>query len=148
MRTYLATIAQIKELTAISGNNADKFIVPYLDTAQVLKMKPNLGQVFMDELLSQLATEVSVSAATATNPVALTTDSPHGYSTSDSVYVEGATGMTGINGQWTITVTGANTFQLNGLNGSAFAAYNAGTATVMRMSAANVTLMPMVRKAF
>lgn len=121
---------------------------PYLDTAQVMKMKPNLGHLFMQSLLTQLATEIAVSTATATNPVVVTTDGNHGFTTGDSVYVEGATGMTGINGQWTITVTGLTTFRLDGLDGSAFPAYNLGTATVTRMSAANVALMPYVRKAY
>lgn len=148
MSQYLATVQQIKDLTAISNNVDSKMINPYLDTAQVMKMKPNLGHVFMESLLAQLATEIAVSTASATNPVVITTDGNHGFATNDSVYVQGATGMTGINGQWTITVTGLTTFRLNGLDGSAFPAYNAGTATVTRMPAANVALMPYVRKAY
>jgi hypothetical protein len=148
MKTYLATIAQVKELTAISDNVAEKHITPYLETAQVLKMKPNLGIVFMDELLAQIATEVSISAATAANPVEVTTDAAHGFATGDSVYVDGATGMDGINGQWTITVLTTTTFELDGLDGTAFDPYDAGTATAMRMPAVNVTIMPVVRVAF
>lgn len=148
MNQYLATVQQIKNLTAMSNNVADKMIDPYLDSAQVFKMKANLGHVFMNSLLDQLATEIAVSTATATNPVVVTTDGNHGFTTGDSVYIEGATGMDELNGQFTITVTGLTTFELDGLDGTLFAAYNSGTATVMRMPAANVTLMPYVRKAY
>jgi hypothetical protein len=38
----------------------------------------------------------------------------HGYATGDQILIGGATGMTGINGVFTITVTGPNDYMLNG----------------------------------
>lgn len=145
---YLATLQRVKNLTALSNNVDSKMIDPYMRSAQVLKMQPNLGVRFQDEILAELATEVSIAAATATNPVVVTTDANHGFTTGDSVYIADATGMVGINGQWTITVTGLTTFELDGLDGTLFPAYNAGTATVLRMSAANVALMPYIEVAY
>lgn len=146
MKTYLATIAQIKEIANITGNMEG--IAAHLTTAQDLRMKAILGAKFLDQLLEQLGTQIVVLGATATNPVEVTTDGSHGFATGDSINIQGATGMTGINGQFDITVTGADTFELDGLDGTLFAAYNAGTATAMRMNEDNVTLLPMIQKPF
>lgn len=145
---YLATLQQVKDLTTISNNAADKHLAAFLDTAQVLKMKPHLGYVFLNSLLMQLSTQVTVSAATAANPVQITSAVPTDFATGESIYISGATGMVGINGQWTITALSATTFRLDGLDGTAFPAYNVGTATAMRMPAANVLALPKIQKAY
>jgi hypothetical protein len=59
-----------------------------------------------------------VTAATNATPIAITTISPHGLSTGNPVEISGATGNTNANGQWTATVTGANSFTLNGSTGN------------------------------
>lgn len=46
--------------------------------------------------------------------VEITTGTPHGYSTGQLVYVSGILGATGGNGAFNITVTGSNTFTLDG----------------------------------
>lgn len=146
--TYLATVQQIKNLTPISNNVELKHINATLTTTQVLKVKPLLGEVFMNELLAQIASEITILGASAANPVEVSTDGNHGYATGDSIFIDNATGMTGINGQWTITVTGATTFELDGLDGTLFPAYNTATATAINMPAVNVLLMPMVRQSY
>lgn len=145
--TYLVTIEQVKEITVVTENVDAKYIRPHLMTAQSLKMMPLLGKQLLDLLISELSTEVTIAAATQANPVVVTTTAAHGFTTGDSVYIATATGMVGINGQWDVTVLNATTFELDGLDGTAFPAYNVGTGTAMAMSAVNVALMPYVRNA-
>lgn len=55
---------------------------------------------------------ITISAATNANPVVFTSNS-HGLSTGDGITISGGTGnWTAVNGSWTITVTGANTFSI------------------------------------
>jgi hypothetical protein len=143
--TRLITIEQVKQLTAVTQNVDPITIRPHLLTTQMLKMMPLLGKQLIDQLIGELETERIVSAATQANPVVITTSLAHGYTTADSIYIASATGMTDINGQWTITVLSPTTFELDGLDGTGFAAYNVGTATSMDMIAADVALMPYVR---
>lgn len=69
-------------------------------------------------------------AATQANPVAITATA-HGFSSGDAVMITGALGMTQIKDKlFRITVTGPDTFTLDGVNGAAFGAYTgSGTAT-------------------
>lgn len=145
--TYLVTVQQVKDITVVTENVDAKYIQPHLMTAQSLKMMPLLGKQLLDLLISELATQVTIAAATQANPVVVTTAAAHGFTTADSINIATATGMDGINGQWDITVLSPTTFELDGLDGTAFPAYNVATGTAMRMSAANVTLMPYVRNA-
>lgn len=144
MSTEIITIEQVKTITVVTGNVDPVTIRPHVQVAQMLNIMPLLGKQLMDALIRELSTTATVSAATVANPVVVSTPSPHGYTTGDSVNISVARGMTGINGQWTITVLSTTSFELDGLNGSAFPAYNVGTASVVNMSAANVALMPYV----
>lgn len=144
MSTEIITIEQVKTITAVTANVDPTTIRPHVQVAQMLNMMPLLGKQLMDLLLSELATTSIVSAATAANPVVVSTPTAHGYTTGHSIHISGATGMTGINGQWTITVLSPTTFELDGLDGTGFAAYNVGTASVVKMSLVNVMLMPYV----
>ncbi len=77
-----------------------------------------------------LGPAVTVTGVSQANP-AVVTAAGHGFATGDVVLITGVAGMAQINTlQFQITVTGANTFQLNGLNSSGFAA--AGTGGVVR----------------
>jgi len=59
----------------------------------------------------------SISSITAANPCVLTFATPHYCFTGDSVTIAGVTGgTTNINGTRVVTVTGANTLTLNGVN--------------------------------
>jgi hypothetical protein len=62
---------------------------------------------------------LAITAATNASPIAITTASPHGLSTSNQVIIEGVTGNTAANGTWTITSTGPSSFTLNGSTGNA-----------------------------
>ena len=69
---------------------------------------------------------VAITGATQANPVQITATA-HGRSTGDVVQITGVAGMGQINDRlFTVTVTGANTLTLDGVNGSAFSAYTSG----------------------
>jgi Tc toxin complex TcA C-terminal TcB-binding domain/Neuraminidase-like domain/Putative peptidoglycan binding domain/Salmonella virulence plasmid 28.1kDa A protein len=66
---------------------------------------------------------IAVSALTTTSisdaaPIVVTTASPNGLATGAEVLIVGVTGNTAANGAFTITVTDANTFSLNGSTGN------------------------------
>lgn len=65
-----------------------------------------------------------VTGATNASPIEITTSKDHGLATADSVSIEGVGGNTNANGQFTITVTGADTFTLDGTTGNG--AYTSG----------------------
>jgi hypothetical protein len=66
---------------------------------------------------------VSITGATNASPISITA-SNHGLFTGQSVSISGVLGNTAANGQWVITVTGTNTFTLNGSTGNG--AYTSG----------------------
>ena len=66
-----------------------------------------------------LETATTISGATNANPGVIT-DTAHGYSTNDRIFITGIVGMTQLNGNYYIVVkTGANTYTLTDLNGNA-----------------------------
>lgn len=77
-----------------------------------------------------VATSKNITAATKTNPVALTITG-HGMTTGMQMQVLSVVGMTQLNDKiFTVTVVDANTVTLNGVDGTAFTAYTSGgTAT-------------------
>ena len=77
-----------------------------------------------------VATSKNITAATQTNPVALTITG-HGMTTDMQMQVQSVVGMTQLNDKiFTVTVVDANTVTLNGVDGTAFTAYTSGgTAT-------------------
>lgn len=77
-----------------------------------------------------------VQAASNTTPIEITTTTPHGINSGESVYITGVLGNTGANGSFTITSTGASTFTLTGSIGTG--AYTSGglVGTTARISRA------------
>ena len=69
----------------------------------------------------------SVSFASNTGPITITTASAHGLTSSNVVQIAGVLGNTAANGMWTITVLTTTSFLLNGSNGSG--AYTSGGTT-------------------
>lgn len=97
---------------------------------RVTAVKPST----FEESLGGLEATKAITGATQANPCVLTVVG-HGFANGDEVTIAGVGGMTQLNGQTvTITVTGANTFQLNGVDSTAYGAYTAG-GTVARTSA-------------
>lgn len=68
----------------------------------------------------------SITGATQANPCVITSTA-HGLSNGDKVYISGVGGMTQLNGNvCTVAGAAANTFQLSGVNSSAYGAYTSG----------------------
>jgi hypothetical protein len=69
----------------------------------------------------------TITGATAANPVVITSVA-HGFSNGDSVIISELTsGMTNLEGNiYTVANVAANTFELSGINGTAFTAYTSG----------------------
>lgn len=61
----------------------------------------------------------SIASSTNASPIVVTTSAAHGYTTNDTVMIDGHLLNTGANGNWTIIVTGATTFSLTGSVGVA-----------------------------
>lgn len=76
----------------------------------------------------------TITAASNTSPIVVTTSVSHGYSTGDTVVVSGVTGNTAANGSWAIIVTSNTQFSLTTSVGNG--AYVSGG------SALNVALSP------
>lgn len=65
-----------------------------------------------------------ISGATQANPVVITTTTAHGYRNGDAVYIVSVAGMTQINDRtFTVANVTSTTFQLQGVNGSAYSAF-------------------------
>lgn len=60
----------------------------------------------------------AVAGASNASPIAITAAAPHGYQTGQQVSITGVLGNTAANGTFTITVTDATTFTLNGSTGN------------------------------
>lgn len=79
-----------------------------------------------EESLPGFAPTKSVTGATQANPCQITV-AAHGYTSGDQVRLKSIGGMTQLNDKtFTITVTGTNTFTLNGINSTAYTAYTSG----------------------
>jgi hypothetical protein len=74
---------------------------------------------------SEVIRTVAITGATSANPIVVTAPA-HGFSAGNQVQISGAQGNASANGTFTITVVDANTFSLNGADGSAAAAYTSG----------------------
>lgn len=59
-----------------------------------------------------------ISAATTASPIAITTTAAHGWTTGNVVSISGVQGLSGANGNFTVTVTGTTTATLNGTTGT------------------------------
>jgi hypothetical protein len=97
---------------------------------EVLEEHPWNGVVKRSRL-ARLEAAKTITAATAADPVVITTSGAHGYSLGEVVLIEGIVGMTELNDRWfTVgTVPTTTTFELAGENGTTHAAWSAGGTT-------------------
>jgi Flp pilus assembly protein TadG len=110
------------------GNNADQIRGPI--TAGV------------DITDAQWATDApkNITAATKANPVVVTSAN-HGFLNGDRVYIKSVVGMTQLNNkQFTVANKTANTFQLQGVNGTAYNNYTSG-GTVTKCTMADCSVV-------
>jgi hypothetical protein len=77
-----------------------------------------------------IAASKNIVGATKANPCEVTVNA-HGYANGTIIWISGVVGMTELNEKlYTITVTGENTFTLDGVNSSEYTDYgSAGTVT-------------------
>jgi hypothetical protein len=71
----------------------------------------------------------AITGITQANPAVVTYDGADTYANGDSVYISGVVGMTQVNNQEFIIAnvdTGANTFELSGVNSTGYTAYSSG----------------------
>lgn len=79
-----------------------------------------------EESLVGTGDTATITGATQANPVVITATA-HGYSNGDEVHISGIVGMTELNGlRFTIANSTANTFELSGIDGTAYTAYTSG----------------------
>ena len=95
------------------------------EQAYVLEFGANYIRFFKDGGILTEATK-SITAATSANPVVITS-AGHGYSNGDRVFIASVGGMTELNNrEFTVANKTTDTFELSGINGSAFTTYTSG----------------------
>src|SRR3990167_3419315 len=83
-------------------------------------------KTFEESLTALNNTDLTITAATAANPVVITA-AAHGFLNGDEVEINGVVGMTEINGRrFIVSNKAANTFELLGTNGTGYTAYTSG----------------------
>jgi len=124
----------------ISNRAGTEFIVEVKDSSQTVRNVPfefNEEQAYSLEFGDQymrvirnggLVLEASqvISGATQANPVVVTSTG-HTLLDGEEVYIAGVVGMTELNGKYfTVANKTANTFELSGIDGTAYTAYTSG----------------------
>lgn len=111
------TYAKLKALTSSFFSAGD--IIPITGDGIFGKVKVLSGAI-----------SAVITGITRANP-AVVTATGHPFSNNHRVYISGVSGMTQVNGKWyTVAGAGANTFQLQNVDSSAYTAYSSGgTAT-------------------
>jgi len=95
------------------------------EQAYILEFGANYIRIIKDGGLVTETTK-SITAVTQANP-AVVTSASHGYSNGDRVFVTGIVGMTQLNNrEFTVANVAANTFELSGIDSSAYTAYTSG----------------------
>ena len=128
-RPGLQFIAEAKgtgttRLIPFEFNTTQTYVLEFGD--QYMRVFKDAGQV-LDTSVS-----LTVTGATAADPVVITTSTAHGLSTGASVYITGVAGMTQLNGRtFNITSLTATTFSIQNsagadVDGSAYTAYTSG----------------------
>lgn len=96
------------------------------EQAYVLEFGNEKMRVYKDRGLVLTGSTKTITGATSASPVVITA-AAHGFSNGDPVFLDGVVGMTPINNRaFTVANVTANTFELSGVNGSAYPAYVSG----------------------
>ena len=128
-RPGLQFIAEAKgtgttRLIPFEYNTTQTYVLEFGD--QYIRVFKDAGQV-LDTSVS-----LTITGATAADPVVITTSTSHGLSDGESVYITGVAGMTQLNGRtFNITSLTATTFSIRNsagadVDGSAYTAYTSG----------------------
>ncbi len=85
------------------------------DDDLLVMIEENTGSGKQFALRGRTADAVTISGTSNATPVVVTTSGSHGYSSGDTVWIDGVATATSLNAQhYVITVTGATTFSLDG----------------------------------
>lgn len=127
----LSRIGHESNLTAFSssGNKASRWFYANYEIVKTAMLREFPWRFSTKRAVLTAETTYTISGATAANPVVITATA-HGFSNGDTVYIDGVIGMTQLNGKtFTVANKTADTFELSGIDGSAYTAYSsAGTA--------------------
>lgn len=123
--TYVTAGASSQPNMALTGSGS-----PFAKTThngQPCGIADTNGNIYkINPGMTCIAASKAITAATQANPVAVTS-AAHGYTTGQVIQVVGVVGMTQLNDKfYTLTVVDANTFTLDGVNGTGYTAYTSG----------------------
>jgi hypothetical protein len=136
--------------TSIYGNSPGKLnYLPYAGVGRAALAGPNpvLGidnrlainyQKFddglnLDRIPEFYGNAFSIKGATNTNPIVITTATPHGLANFDQVAITGVQGNTAANGGFSVTVSSPTSLSLNGSKGVGAGAYTGGGAGINQL---------------
>lgn len=129
------------EVGATAGDNNGAYLVFQTDAGSVNPGQANsqfqitLGgtgstaamQVGLSGTGSWSGTPFTVSAATNASPIVVTTSVPHGFTTGQTVTINGGLGNTAVNGNWVVSVVTPTTLSLTGSTGNGTYTSNSAT---------------------
>ena len=138
------TLSSVAMVGAINGVNQ---LFTLAGTAQIARgsvtvVGSNPVQTFTDNGLGYFVLPaINISGISNANPAQVTTAVNHGYTTGDQVFISGVTGMTRVNSAspYTITVTGLNTFTLNGFDSTLDPVYISDGTSIKLIGTVNYT---------
>ncbi len=112
--------AQVPPVVLTNGPiaKAIAFSNPQTEVTYIYVASSSPASSVLAQAVTQGCAQLLVTAATNATPIQITSASAHGLSTGNSVIIDGVLGNTAANGGFTVTVTGANTFTLDGSVGS------------------------------
>lgn len=121
-------------ISPTAGNGLPPRLIDFqfsIDQGHILEFGDQYMRVITDGAYVLEAAD-TITGITQANPAVVTTSGAHGFATGDDVYIDGAGGMTQINGKtYRVTVINATSFSLQDLfgtniNSTAFTAYTSG----------------------
>ena len=141
---YQYAAGYITALTSSAVNHDVRHIIPGTAYSYVYAPKPTLVELFtmlngaLNALVSTPTFNSTVTLASNTTPITVTTATNHGLHDEDQVTISGAVGNTGANGVFNVAVTGLNTFMLLGSVGNGV--YVGGSASVTSILGLNLAV--------
>lgn len=116
-RTFATFASGTLYLTNTSGTTYGPFVATGYHVAN-----PGSGATYSNVASLSIPPSVvigtSITNATNASPIVITTSSAHGLASGAVVSIQGVLGNTAANGVWIVTVTGSNSFSLNGSTGN------------------------------
>jgi hypothetical protein len=138
----ISTLTMVSLDGTIDGTNKTftKSAMPQIARGSVVVTGSSPSQVFTDDGLGHFVLPaINITAITNANPAQVTTAVNHGYTSGNQVLISGVLGMIRVNSSvpYTITVTGLNTFTLNGFDSVLDPAYISGGTSIKIIGSVN-----------